>query len=322
MKNGWTYIRLAAVAMFWGASFNAGELAVRAMPPLTVTAWRFIIATVLMLLLLMVKERPSWSTIRSSLWAYVLLGVVGVFVTNALQFSALKFTPPLHPALIMATNPIVTALLAVPLLKESIRVRQIIGMICSMSGVLLVITNGALLQLTSISFGDILAMGANLSWALYGVLGRKWLRNSSPLATSTMTMAVAMVCFLPFAGNHSMDVSQAALVTAWISIAFMGTFGAVLTFLWWNQGIAKVGASRTSVFFNLVPVVTLLLSALTGKSVGWIQAIGTFMAIFGVVAAIGNDLDAQSTVRNDAVPNGKSTLRRNEIQLDEQAINN
>lgn len=191
MKNGWTYIRLAAVAVFWGASFNAGELAVQAMPPLTVTAWRFIIATILMLLLFLIKERPSWSSIRSSLWVYILLGVVGVFVTNALQFTALMYTPPLHPALIMATNPMLTSILAVPLLKESIRLRQIFGMLCSMVGVLLVITNGALLQIASISLGDLLAMGANITWALYGVLGRKLLRNSTPMATSTMTMAVA-----------------------------------------------------------------------------------------------------------------------------------
>ncbi|WP_376771907.1 EamA family transporter [Paenibacillus rhizosphaerae] len=46
----------------WGASFNAGELAIQAMPPLTVTAWRFLIAAALMLLLLFVKEKPSWST--------------------------------------------------------------------------------------------------------------------------------------------------------------------------------------------------------------------------------------------------------------------
>ncbi|PQP88451.1 hypothetical protein CPT76_08830 [Paenibacillus sp. AR247] len=112
----------------------------QAMSPLTVTAWRFLIAAALMLLLLFVKEKPSWSTVHSSIWVYIVLGVVGVFVTNALQFTALKYTPPLHPALIMATNPIVTAFLAVPLLKENIRKGQIIGMLCSIAGVLMVIT--------------------------------------------------------------------------------------------------------------------------------------------------------------------------------------
>lgn len=85
----------------------------------------------------------------------------------------------------------------------------------------------------------------------------------------------------------------------------MGTFGAVLTFLWWNQGIAKVGASRTSVFFNLVPVVTLILSALMGKSIGWIQVAGTFAVILGVITAIGN---VQGGTRKEVVGNGRSSL--------------
>lgn len=268
MNHAWTYVRLIAVALFWGASFNAGELAIRAMPPLTVTAWRFLMAAALMLLLLLVKERPSWSTLRSSIWVYILLGVVGVFVTNALQFTALKYTPPLHPALIMATNPIVTAFLAVPLLKEKIRMRQIVGMLCSIAGVLMVITNGAFWQFTSISLGDVIALGANITWALYGVLGRKLLTNSTPLATSAITMAIAAICFLPFLNSPSPGIPQTTLAAAWICIFFMGTFGAVLTFLWWNQGIQKVGANRTSVFFNLVPVVTLMISVLMGQPVG------------------------------------------------------
>jgi drug/metabolite transporter (DMT)-like permease len=305
MKNGWTYIRLFAVAVFWGASFNAGELAVQAMPPLTVTAWRFIIATMLMLLLFLAKERPSWDSIRSSLWVYILLGIVGVFATNALQFTALKYTQPLHPALIMATNPILTSILAVPLLKENIRIRQILGMLCSMVGVLFVITNGELSQVISISLGDFFAMGANITWALYGVLGRKLLRSSTPLATSTMTMAVATVCFLPFANHYTADVSRASLTIAWVSIVFMGTFGAVLTFLWWNQGIAKVGVSRTSVFFNLVPVVTLILSALMGKSMGWIQVTGTFAVILGVIIAIGN---VRGGARKEVIENRERSL--------------
>ncbi|QYR21041.1 DMT family transporter [Paenibacillus sp. sptzw28] len=285
MNNGWTYFRLVAASFFWGASFNAGALALQAMPPLTVTAWRFIIASVLMLMLFFSKERPTWQRIRSSIWAYILLGVVGVFVTNALQFTALKHTSPIHPALIMATNPIVTAILAALLLKEKLHARQAMGMLLSVIGVLFVITKGSFLQLTSVSIGDVMAMGANISWALYGVLGRKFLKDSTPLATTTMTMLVATICLLPFASVQHADVSNDVLTTAWLSIAYIGSFGAVLTFLWWNQGIATVGASKTSVFFNLVPVVTVIISAIMGEPVGWIQIVGTFFVIMGVVIA-------------------------------------
>ncbi|MCH5586411.1 DMT family transporter [Shimazuella sp. AN120528] len=283
MKTGMIYLRLTFVAIFWGLSFNAGQLAVEIMSPLTVTAWRFIIATIIMVSLLWIKEPPTKKLLKMNWKMYVMLGVVGVFVTNSFQFYALKFTSPLHPSLIMATNPMVTAIFAFFLLQERLRLAQLLGMVLSIVGVVYVITNGSFLStFQSVNLGDLLAMGANITWALYAVLGRKFLKDSSSLATTTYTMAVATLCLLPFVSLQHAAVSSQTLWIGWGAIAFMGTCGAVLTFLWWNQGVATIGASKTSVFFNLVPVVTLLASVAMGQHIGITQVIGTGLVIIGV----------------------------------------
>jgi len=75
--------------------------------------------------------------------------------------------------------------------------------------------------------------------------------------------------------------------SAWGAILFMALFTSVLGYLWWNKGMATIGASNTSLFFNLVPVVTMILSILTGALITLPQAIGTCLVILGVLTASG-----------------------------------
>ena len=67
----------------------------------------------------------------------------------------------------------------------------------------------------------------------------------------------------------------------------MALFTSVLGYLWWNKGMATIGASNTSLFFNLVPVVTMILSILTGALITLPQVIGTCLVILGVLTASG-----------------------------------
>lgn len=285
MKNGWTYGSLVATAVIWGAIFNVGKMTEIALPPMTVAAWRFIVAAACMMAILWIRERPRSEDIRRNLAMYAVLGVVGIFGFNALVFVGLKQTTAVSAALIMATNPLVTAGLSARLLGERIRLRQGLGMALSFIGVLFVITGGSLTTLRAISMGDLLVLGGNICWALYGVLGRRYLKGSSPVATSAMTMLVGAVCFIPFASIQSKVGMESAIVEAWIGVAFMAIFGSVLGYLWWNRGIARIGANRTSIFFNLVPVSTMIITGLTGGGVSGIQVMGGGLVLTGVFLA-------------------------------------
>ncbi|WP_144424591.1 EamA family transporter [Paenibacillus xylanivorans] len=53
----------------------------------------------------------------------------------------------------------------------------------------------------------------------------------------------------------------------------------MLAYLWWNQCISRIGASKTSLFFNIVPFSTMVISALSGESIGMAQCIGDLMII-------------------------------------------
>jgi drug/metabolite transporter (DMT)-like permease len=82
MKNLVTYLSLIAAATFWGANFVVGKLAIGVMAPMSVIAWRFMIAGALMLFLLWAREPRTATTVRQNLRMYGVLGLLGIFGMN------------------------------------------------------------------------------------------------------------------------------------------------------------------------------------------------------------------------------------------------
>jgi len=284
------YLRLIGFAVFTGATFNLAKYSVHYFSAASAAAWRFGIAALVMVLILGFQKQIKIKTIKTHWKMYILLGIIGIFGFNTFFFLGMKYTSPLNGALIMGTNPLVTALFAYFILKNPITKQQMLGITFALIGVILVLTQGSLeiIRTLSISKGDLLILAGNICWALYGVLGRKYLNGSSSMETTTYTMVIGSLClmiltvFLP-----SPQPLSYVTLSAWGAILFMALFTSVLGYLWWNKGMATIGASNTSLFFNLVPVVTMILSIITGSIISLPQIIGTCLVILGVLTASG-----------------------------------
>jgi drug/metabolite transporter (DMT)-like permease len=232
--------------------------------------------------------KRSLGVIQKNAGVFLLLGIIGVFGFNSCFFLGMKGTTPLNGALIMATNPMVTALFSKWLLKTKISTRQVVGISVSFAGVFLVHTHGSLHVMTTLAFTavDVWILGGNVCWALYGVLSRKWVKGATPLETTTYTMvvgAIALCALVPFSSNPT-PLAHVS-IAAWGAILFMAVCTSVLGYLWWNQAISEIGASKTSVFFNLVPIVTMIISFLAGEKVNSLQITGTVLVLVGVLIA-------------------------------------
>ncbi|WP_038084889.1 DMT family transporter [Tumebacillus flagellatus] len=290
MNNWLIYVLLVFSTVFWGGNFNAGKLAVENLPPFTAAALRFGLASIVMLLILFAKEKVNREALKQNFRSFVLLGLIGVFGFNVLFFVGLKYTSAVNGSLIMATNPLVTVLFAILILKDKFTAQRAVGFALSLIGVVAVICKGSLTVLTSLNFsvGDLIILGGNICWALYGVLGRKIVKNSTPLLTTTVTMVIGAIVMIPFALAETQKMpllDQSGSV--WGAILFMALLGSVLAYLWWNQGIAKIGAGNTSIFFNLVPVFTMVITVISGSSVTLAQIVGGLLVISGVVFSSG-----------------------------------
>jgi drug/metabolite transporter (DMT)-like permease len=279
------YFMLLWFSIFTGATFNLAKYTIDFFSAFSAASWRFGLASITMVVILILRERVRFASLKENGWMYIVLGMIGIFGFNALFFLGMKFTSAVNGSLIMATNPLLTTMFSRVILNTPITKHQGAGVGFSLLGVVLVITQGSWQVISHLSFsiGDILILCGNLCWALYGVLGRRYIKNSSPLSTTTYTMvAGAFFLMVVSAFNPSPVPLPQIPLLAWGAVGFMAFFTTVLGYLFWNQGISEIGASKTSVFFNLVPVVTMIISLVLGNTVTWIQVMGAFLVISGV----------------------------------------
>ena len=76
---------------------------------------------------------------------------------------------------------------------------------------------------------------------------------------------------------------SAATEEAWLAIVYLGAGGTALAFVWYAQGLARLGPARTSVFNNLVPVFGVLLGTwVLGEPLLASMVVGGCIALIGV----------------------------------------
>lgn len=302
MKQIKIHMMLVGFSIFTGASFNLAKYTVDYFSPFAAAAWRFGLAAATLLIILLITEGINKHQVKKNAVWYSVLGFVGIFGFSMLFFVGLKYTSSVNGALIMALNPLLTTILARIILKDRITNKQATGICLAFIGVILVITHGSFDTIKTLSFsiGDVIILGGNVCWTFYGVCGRRFIQDGTPLSTTTYTMIFGAVCLIVVSlFTSSIETIPNVPIGAWGAIAFMAFFTSVLGYLWWNKGIKEIGAGKTSLFFNLVPVVTMMISFATGISISIIQLLGAALVMLGVYTA--SEIHLSSIQRRDHI---------------------
>lgn len=287
MGNLAIYLLVSATTLFWGANFVLAGPVLADLPPLWAAAVRFLLGAVLMLAIAGMRREDLLGLLRRHARVYLLLGTVGIAAFNLLFFSALQTTSANSAALIMAINPLLTTLLAAAFLGEKATVWHWLALPVALAGVAVVISHGSLGRLEGLTFsrGDLLMLAATLSWALYNILTRRFMPQGSPLAHTSWVMAAGAAVLLVVAlGSHS--PVHAVDLKAGAALAVMVVAGTVLAYLFWGMGIARLGAGRTALFINLVPVFAMLTGAAVGALPSGAQLAGGLLVLGGVAIAM------------------------------------
>ena len=283
MGSSTVYLLVTASAFFWGANFVLAGPILSDLHPLWAAAVRFVLGAVLMFAIAGFRRENLLGLVRQHAPTYILLGAVGITGFNLFFFYALQTTSANSAALIMATNPLLTALLAVALLGERLTIRHLVALPLALIGVTVVISQGDLHKLESLSFarGDLLMLAANLCWAMYNVLVRRFMPQGSPIANTSWVMAAGAILLASIALGS--DAHLGALdIKAGIAMAVMVVGGTVAAYVCWGIGIARLGAARTSIFLNLVPVFAMLVGSFLGTLPSSAQIIGGLLVLGGV----------------------------------------
>lgn len=282
------YLRLAGVAALWGGTFIAGRIAAPELPHFTISALRFWVAFAILAPLLLVVEKRIPRLSARDLGFTALLALFGLVIYNLLFLGALELIPAGRTALVVALNPILTAMTMAIVFGERLQQHRWLGILLALSGVWIVLSKGdPSLLLQRVGRGEWLMLGGACCWAIYTVVGRYALNGeaaASPLALTTVTTlwgALMLTAGMPLEwdGWRVHDIS----VAAWASIVYLGAGGTALAFVWYAEGLQQLGAARTAVFNNLVPVFGVLFGTLLlGEPLLISMLIGGAVAITGV----------------------------------------
>jgi drug/metabolite transporter (DMT)-like permease len=278
------YVKLLLTMAFWGGTFVAGRLLADTVPPFPAAFLRFAAAGGLLLLLLRRYEGRFPSLDRRQLGSVILLGLTGVLGYNVAFFSGLQTVSASRAGLIIALNPVGIALLSALFCGEPLRPLRTLGVVVSVFGAMLVISNGHLSQLASgIGAGELALLGCVLCWALYSVIGQRAMHGLSPLAAVTYSALAGALFLAPVAlAQGVLQDSFSYGMKAWASLLYLAIFGTVVGFLWYYQGIRDIGTVRSGVFINFVPIFSVLLGFLfLGEPVTFHLLQGAVLVIAG-----------------------------------------
>lgn len=277
MNHFKTYLMATMAAIFWGANFNLARPVIAEMGPYVAGASRYVLAAAVMVLIAQMRKEA----IPAQHWkAYLTLGVVGVFGFNLFFFLGMETSSAINGALIMALNPLLTAVLGYVILRDKPSKQQLLAFPIGIAGVAIVVL-GAGAQL-KVAVGDIYILIASLNWALYNVLVKKMMpKQVGGIANTAGIMTVGAMALSIAAIMHGDHVVVPTL-HAGAALLTMSLGGGVLAYLFWNASISHLGPSKAAIFMNLVPVTTMVIAAFEHVPPNHAQLLGAMLVISAV----------------------------------------
>lgn len=281
MRRSTAMILLILANLFWAGNYICGKYVIGAMQPIQINFLRWLLAAMILFPLAQIIEKPKWRAIWREWKVLLVLALLGIIGYNILLYEALFFTSSLNAALINSVNPAMIAICAAWLLKEKLTKLNVLGLVLSLIGVLLVLTHGHLLRVLAVDYnaGDLFMLLVIISWTFYTLLSNR-IKGLPPIGATAVTVALSLLLMLPFF-IHSHFSWSFTPVTA-LGILYLALFPSVGSLLFWNIGVPVVGASHAGIFLNLITVFTAILSVLLGHEINLFQIIGGIVVIFGV----------------------------------------
>jgi drug/metabolite transporter (DMT)-like permease len=280
------YVKLVLTAVFWGGTFIAARVVTRGIDAYSVAFLRFLTASILLLAVsVKIEGRPARVKLRHILPLFV-LGLTGVFAYNVFFFKGLKIVEAGRAALIVATCPVFIAAFSAVFLKDRLTFLKISGILISLAGAVIVITRGDFTRLAGGSFGvgELYILGCVMCWVVYSLVGKSVMKELSPLTAVAYSAVVGTaLLFFPAVYNGLFERIAGASFVEWICVGYLAVFGTVVGFVWYYEGVRKIGAVRAGLFINLVPVSGVALGFLIlNEPVSFSLAVGGALIIAGV----------------------------------------
>ena len=271
--------------VFWAGNFVVVKSALAELPPVAFTSIRFALGSLVLFAVCRWREGAILLP-RRDLAQLAALGAVGFALYQALWTTALDNTTAADSALLIASTPIITALVAAAIGSDRLTPLMLVGAIVSFSGVALVVVGGLGSGLEARAFGNILTLVAAALWAVYVAFGAPVMRRHSPLRTTTWTVGFGTLFLLPLGLWEYAAADPHPTIVSLVAILYAGlisvSFGNVVQF--W--GVKILGPTQAVNFQFLVPALAVALAAIfLNEEIRAEQVIGGIVIVLGILVA-------------------------------------
>lgn len=288
-NNILTYTLLVLTAVFWGGSFVLTKeifLSAPSITPSIIVTLRLVVASIVFVPFLLITKR--WQKLQCpDIKYFFILAFLEPFTYFLCENNGIKLVPGGISSIIIATIPVFVPFGLYFAYHEKLHKINIIGVVLSLIGIAVMISGDGMSSDISIQ-GILLLFGAVIIAVLYTIVLMKVVKRYHPFTITVYMNLIGLLYFIPtmliFDMPNLMNVTFTAKILC--MIACLGIVCSTLSYVFFNYGIIKVGATRASVFNNSIPVFTLIFAALLGQeSITITKVVGMAIAICGVVIA-------------------------------------
>lgn len=284
-------ISLAVLAtIIWSGNFVVARGVIKQIPPVGLAFYRWATASLILLPFAWKRFRAEKDVLLQHKSYLFWTALTGVTLFNTFVYIAGHHSPAINLALIGTTSsPVFSIVLAAIFLKERINAWRVVGVLLCLTGILYLLSQGSWERLKTFHFsaGDGWILIGALCFAIYNIFVRRKPAGIHPLNFLFTVFSLGTLLLLPF---YLIELSHAAPVQ-WsanliLIILYLGAGASVLAFLCWNMSIARLGAARTALFGNLIPLFSII------EAVWWLGEQFTMVHVFSGILVIAGVLIA------------------------------
>jgi len=269
MSRKMSYILLILAVVFWGTSFAVVKLGIGQLEPVQFLFLRNLFASLIFVAILMKTPREQRYLERQDIPRMFFLAFMGVGGYFIVQYTALQYTTTVNASLLVGIAPIIVAIYSALFLKEKLGWVRAFGIGISFAGIVLTITRGHFAGFINAEtiLGDLLMILNAVMISIFSLGSKSMLKKYEPIVATAYLSIMALVMLIPFNlfSNFLAPVPLWKMASAIDGTAVLAAFYLALTcsvigYFGWYQGIKTFGATKTSVFNYINPLVAAVLS--------------------------------------------------------------
>src|SRR5258705_2582113 len=288
-SRGTAFLLLALATLFWAGNWVLGRALRDDFEPAALTLWRWLVAALALAPFAVPRLREHLGAIRRSAGLLLALSFFGVALFQCLIYEGLKTTTAVNAVLINSSFPAFMLLCSWAIERERGTRKQIVGMLISLAGILVIMARGDPASLVRLEFhtGDALILLAMPVWRVYSVLLKRRPPELDGIAFLFVISLVGTAMILPaFALEAWASPPRWPGPAGVAAVLYVGLAASVAAFICWNRGVAIVGANAAGFTLHLLPAFgTLLAIAFLGESFHPYHAAGIATILAGVAVA-------------------------------------